>query len=277
MPSVTLYAKAFLTRFLPDWLFIRLAERHYVRIVRSFFAPEAALFARLVDRGDHVVDLGANVGWYTRILAEAVGSTGRVYSVEPIPRTFRFLEYSVRTLGLSHVTLFNCAASNREGTAIMQVPREAGGENFYQASIVSPEHADRHLRRIEVRLAPLDTLLANVVAPITFIKCDVEGHERDALLGARGTITRSQPAMFVELSADPDQPGSAACDLVRWLERQGYGTYWLRGTELVRRLLGESSVNYFFLGEAHVERLLRLGIPVERRRTRPARRGAEAT
>ena len=43
-----------LARLLPEWLFARLAERHYLRVVRSFFAPEAPLFAQLVDRGDHV-------------------------------------------------------------------------------------------------------------------------------------------------------------------------------------------------------------------------------
>jgi FkbM family methyltransferase len=272
MRSLSLYAKALASRFLPEWLFTRLAERHYLRIVRSFFAPEATLVGRLVDRGDHVVDLGANVGWYTRILAEAVGSAGRVYSVEPIPRTFRFLEYSVRALGLRHVTLFNCACSNREGTAVMQVPREAGAENFYQASIVSVEDVDRRLRQVEVRVTALDTLLGSGAVPITFIKCDVEGHEENALLGARGTITRYHPAMFVELSADPDEEGSPAFDLVRWLEQQGYGVYWLRGVELVRRVRGERSVNYVFLGEAHVDRLLRLGTSVERRRTDPARR-----
>ena len=275
MHSLTLYAKGMLARVLPEWLFARLAERHYLRVVRSFFAPEAPLFAQLVDRGDHVVDLGANIGWYTRILSEAVGSVGRVYSVEPIPRTFRFLEYSVRTLGLTNVTLFNCATSDRDGTAVMQVPREAGAENFYQASIIPAGDADPRLRHVEVRLASLDTLLANVAVPITFIKCDVEGHEANALLGACATITRFHPAMFVELTSDPDEEGSAASGLVRWLEQQGYGTYWLRDGTLARRVHGESSVNYFFLGETHVDRLLRLGTPVERIRSEPPPRRGE--
>jgi FkbM family methyltransferase len=272
MRSLSLYAKALPSRILPEWLFTRLAQRHYLRVVRSFFAPEAALVGRLVDRGDHVVDLGANVGWYTRILAEAVGSAGRVYSVEPIPRTFRFLEYSVRSLGLTNITLFNCASSDREGTAVMQVPRESAAENFYQASIVSVEDVDRRLRQVEVRVTALDTLLATTAVPITFIKCDVEGHEEHALRGARGTITRCHPAMLVELSADPDEEGSPACDLVRWLEQQGYGVYWLRSDKLVRRMAGETSVNYFFLGETHVDRLVRLGTSVERCRTDPPRR-----
>jgi FkbM family methyltransferase len=262
MRSLAPYAKAVLTHLLPDRLFTHLAERHYLGVVRSFAAPEASLAARLIDPGDHVLDLGANVGWYTRVLAEAVGPAGRVYSLEPIPRTFRFLEYSVRALGLTNVTLFNCAASDHDGTALMQVPREAGVENFYQATIVPPRDVDRRLRHLEVRLAALDTLLADLPEPITFIKCDVEGHEAKALMGARRLITRFHPAMFVELSGSPDDDTSAARDLVRWLETSGYGTYWLRGDELRRRARGDRAVNYFFLTGNHVQRLLRLGTAI---------------
>jgi FkbM family methyltransferase len=263
MRSLPSYAKAALARCLPDRLFGRLAERHYVRVVRSFAAPEASVAARLIRPGDHVFDLGANVGWYTRILAEAVGSAGRVYSMEPIPRTFHFLQYSVRTLGFANVTLLNSAASDHNGTALMQVPREAGLENFYQAAIVSPLDADRSFRRVEVRLAAVDTVLKDRSEPITFIKCDVEGHEAKALLGARRTITRFHPAMLVELSGNPDANSSPTADLVRWLETIGYGAYWLRGGALVRRARGDRSVNYFFLNAVHIEHLLRHGTSVE--------------
>lgn len=264
MRKAALYAKAMLTHLLPDWLYAPLARRHYVTVVRSFSSPEASLLARLVDRGDHVVDLGANVGWYTRILAEAAGPAGRVSSLEPIPRTYRFLENSVQTLGLGNVTLFNYAASNHNGTALMEVPRESGLENFYQASLVSTPTADRNLRRFHVRLRTLDTLLAHITQPLTVIKCDVEGHESEALAGARGLITRFHPAIFVEVSGDPDDASSATGALVRWLEKEGYAAYWLRGAVLVGRARGQHSVDYFFLTAAHLSRLVRRGTPVER-------------
>jgi len=108
---------------MPDVLLQPLKRVRYLNTVRSFWSPEADVMVALIEGGDYVLDIGAYVGWYTRVLSEAVGPNGLVHSFEPIPDTFRLLSFCVRRLRLRNVTLFNCAASRINAKAVMKVPR----------------------------------------------------------------------------------------------------------------------------------------------------------
>src|SRR5262245_31746411 len=190
---------------LPDGVLRPLKRRHYLGVVRSFDSAEAAVMRALLRPGEHAVDLGANVGWYTRVLSEAVGASGRVYSVEPIPETFGTLRFCVRRLHLDNVVLFDCAVSDRDATAVMEVPRyDAGGENYYQARIVAPAERRSGLRRITVAIRSVDSLVGAAPGPVAFVKCDVEGHEAAVVRGARALIARRRPSLCLEISGDPD-------------------------------------------------------------------------
>jgi FkbM family methyltransferase len=157
---------------------------------------------------------------------------------------------------MQNVTLFNYAASRETGRAVMTVPQyPTGGENFYQASLVAEAGEATSLRRISVELRAVDSVLPVSVRPITFIKCDVEGHEADALAGAAGTIERDRPALCVEVTGDPDVVGSSSHRIVTWLATLGYQDYWFDAGHLVRRRPGDRSVNYFFLTASHLSRL----------------------
>src|SRR6266568_4075008 len=146
--SAAAAVKAAVLRFLPDALLQPLKRVRYLNTVRTFWSPEADVMVALVDRGDYVLDIGAYVGWYTRVLSKAVGSDGLVHSFEPIPDTFRLLSFCVRRLRLRNVILFNCAASRVNGRAVMMVPHyPTGGENFHQASLLAEAEGSAPLRQ----------------------------------------------------------------------------------------------------------------------------------
>src|SRR5713101_392530 len=109
--SAVASVKAAMLRFMPDVLLRPLKRVRYLATVRSFWSLEADIMVALVTGGDHVLDIGAYVGWYTRVLSQAVGPGGVVYAFEPVPDTFRLLGFCVRCLRLRNVVLFNCAAS----------------------------------------------------------------------------------------------------------------------------------------------------------------------
>ncbi len=169
---------------------------YYARHLRSISQndePDLKVIQYLVAPGHNVADLGAHVGVYTKYLSELVGISGRVYSVEPIPLTFDILRSNVRKFGLKNVELRNCAISDSDGYATMEVPRyDGGGENFYEARIAK-EHAKHLFRRIEIAALTVDSLLSELDSPIHFIKCDVEYHELSCLRGAVHTIQGSMP------------------------------------------------------------------------------------
>lgn len=261
MASPASLLKSAALRLLPDALLLPLKKARYLAVVRSFRSPEAEVMAALVAPGDHVLDIGANAGWYTRVLSEAVGAGGHVYSIEPVPLTFGFLAFCIRRLRLTNVTLFNCAASRENGSAVMSVPSyPSGGENFYRASLIADREGPGTARRFTVELRTVDSLVPVPSRPVAFIKCDVEGHEADVLEGAARTIERDRPSLCVEVSGDPDAPGSTAQGLFASLARLGYEGYRLDAGRLVARRRGDRAVNYFFLTAAHRERLAARGM-----------------
>jgi FkbM family methyltransferase len=259
--NVTSSVKAIALRFMPDAVLQLLKRVRYVNTVRSFWSPEADIMGALVDKGDYVLDIGAYAGWYTRVLSNAVGAEGLVHSFEPIPSTFSLLSYCTRRLRLRNVSLFNCAASRVNGTALMTVPHyPGGGENYHQATLVTGADEIACLRQLSVELRTVDSVLPAPPRPITFIKCDVEGHEAEALEGATRTIERDRPALCIEVTGDPDISGSPSHQIVSSLARWGYEPYWLSSGHLTRRRAGDRSVNYFFLTEKHKSRLNARGL-----------------
>jgi len=251
-------------RLLPNSILQFAKKVHYVRVLRRVTEsdePDLKVLKVLVEPGQFVADIGANIGVYTKYLSERVGPSGRVISVEPIPPTFDILHSNVRKLGLNSVETKNYAISDTDGQVRMEVPKyDSGGENFYGAHIGSGGVGP--MRSFVVPAITVDALLS-AVPLVHFIKCDVEGHELNCIRGALKTIARSKPAWLIEISGDIDDERLSSYQTSRILGNNGYGTYWFDGTTLRLRCPGTKSVNYFFLTASHLERLRQKGFPLE--------------
>ncbi len=220
--------------------------RYYARLVsRGVSEPDVVELEHLIQSGVTVIDVGANIGVYTKRLSELVGLRGRVISIEPVPDTFEILQATIRLLRLANIDTYRCAISDTEGHVRMRIPSFAGGgENFYEAEVVETSEESC----LTVPAVPLDVL---VPGPVAFIKCDVEGHELAVVRGALGLVRRDHPAWLIELSTDPDQTESAAATLCRLLAGEGYGLYLSERGSLRPRVVGDYRVNYFFLRDEH--------------------------
>jgi FkbM family methyltransferase len=244
--------------FLPEPLLRPLRASHYRRILRSFTdaeEPDLVVVRHLVESGTLAVDIGANMGIYTKVLSELVGLNGRVISVEPVRQTFEVLSQNVRALGLANVTCLNVAISDTDGDLTMELPDyPSGGINFYQARVVS--QVTDNSRKLRISAAKLDTLMRNE-GPIGFVKCDVDGHELAVITGAKGVLDARSAAWLVEVAGNPDDRDTAAWEVFRRFEDQGYAGWWFNGTLLLPRRRGDSSTNYFFLRSDHIDMVRR--------------------
>ena len=176
--------------------------------------PEYSRLEQWVGLGDHVLDLGANVGHYTARLSEIVGQSGRVFAFEPVARTFELLSANVAKLRLHNVTLLNVAASDSIAVLGMNMPRfDTGLTNYYMAQISTDNP------RLSVFALPVDALL--LPAPVKLAKIDVEGHELSALMGMATILKRDHPTLIVEGLSD-----TVAAYLVSF----GYSYEQLRGS-----------------------------------------------
>jgi FkbM family methyltransferase len=212
---------------------------------------EFEIVKQLVKSGDTVVDVGANMGIYTKLLSGLVGVNGKVYSIEPIPYTFDILTYIVTKLKLNQVTLYNYAISNFDGFLNMEIPRgENGLENYYTAKIIDSSWESKY-QTVIVQTRTLEGVLSNE-DKISFIKLDVEGHEYECLLGGANIIDKYKPSLFIEIWGDPDESNSAAHRTMKFLEDYGYRPFIYDDNKLRNRKLHETKNDYFFLTEEHI-------------------------
>src|SRR5262249_29994367 len=169
-------------------------KRHYYawQIRRERFRapePEFDLLNSIVQPGDWVIDVGANIGHYTAKLSELVGKTGRVLAFEPVPSTFRLLAANARLFPFENFTLLNAAASRRSALAGMTVP--AGPEGQYLA------HLNEDDSGLHIICLSLDSL--QLPHRVSLVKIDAEGHELEILQGMQELLHRDKPPMIVEL------------------------------------------------------------------------------
>jgi FkbM family methyltransferase len=247
---------------LPEALLHRIKRTYYAYLMahtpEAWMERDVAVVRRLVAPGDIILDVGASLGAFTRLLSSCVGPRGKVYALEPIPQTFDFLVNNLRKLGLANVEPLNFAASDAERTDSMVIPTYRWGSECWYDACIKTEDADPSWRTIEIKSRPLDDFFredGRSHERIAFIKCDANGHELAVLRGGLQLIRESMPAMLIEVNPDPDDPATSAYETFRLVRSLGYEIHWFDGNSLLRREPGQRSQNYFFLAPRHVKEL----------------------
>jgi FkbM family methyltransferase len=244
-----------LTAVLPERTLHRMRKAYYAYLLShapdSWQEKESAVVRHLVRPGDWVIDVGASIGGYTRFLSDLVGSSGRVYSFEPHPPIYEYLSYNVKRLKLYNVELSDSALSDKQGTALIAIPRYRWGSECHYDATLEVERTHSDCRQVEVAVTTMDAFYADLRERISFVKCDVNYHELACLRGGMQTLKRCQPAILIEILPNPDRPGSHAAQVFDLLKQYGYKGYWFDGEHLRARQSGERSQNYFFLMDEH--------------------------
>jgi FkbM family methyltransferase len=159
-----------------------------------FELDTARAIKRTLKPGDHFIDGGANIGYFTLLAAKCVGSTGRVDAFEPQPENrARLMENLRRNAMKTRVNIHAQALSDRQGVATIYRPtneKNHGIASFYPRV---ESKAD------EVATARMDEILANTNPRL--IKLDVEGAEPLAIAGMTALLKNSPPpAIIIELN-----------------------------------------------------------------------------
>jgi FkbM family methyltransferase len=187
------------------------------------------LIEQLVRRGDNAVDVGAHRGTYTLALAARVGRGGHVWSMEPFPPSASALE---RMKGRRrNITVCPVAASDRNGRRHLSVPVYRGHRLGALSTLGAPPPVASTTFDVDVRT--VDDLLGGVdlaARPVTFLRCDVVGHEYEVLAGASRTLTSCRPSLLVEIEQrHQERPVEETFDRLASL---GYRGFFLDGQDL---------------------------------------------
>jgi len=175
--------------------------------------PVTETLWRLVDPGEHVLDVGANIGAMTSVLAHRTGALGRVHAFEPHPDLARSLRRN--SLQWGSVVVHEVAISDRKGTAQLTVPGYFSW-NSGTAKLAPPE-AGGNATLIEVPVGSLDELIS-ADETISLAKLDIEGSELAALSGGARVISQLRDLVFEENAGYPT-------DVTRTLEREGFQVF----------------------------------------------------
>ena len=136
---------------------------------------ETELVKKEIKPGDVVLDIGANIGYYTLIFAKLVGENGRVFAFEPDPTNFALLKRNVEINGYKNVVLIQKAVSNKSGKLRLYLSENNKGDHRIYNS-----HDGRKF--IDIESVKLDDYFNHNVK-IDFIKMDIQGAEGGAIQG----------------------------------------------------------------------------------------------
>ena len=170
----------------------------------------------LARRGLVALDIGAHIGYHTRLLARRVGAEGRVIALEPHPGTFATLRHNTRDL--PNVTALQAAASESAGSAQLHdyLMMSASGSLHYDQALAHQQRArmdagdvaprgapDFEPQRYQVRTVAIDDCLEELgIGRVDIVKMDIEGAELAALRGMRRAIGNS-PGLALVMEYNP--------------------------------------------------------------------------
>lgn len=168
----------------------------------GYYEPDLAeIFLSYVREDRDVIDVGANIGFYTVAAARKV-KTGRVLAIEPTAGAYKRLISNIDRNGVrDRVEVFQGLASDNIGSADMHsIP---GMEEYSSiAPLVHSSITDQSFEKTSSPVSTIDELVKTHNLNPSIIKVDVEGAEGLVFGGARETLTKIRPVVLSELAPE---------------------------------------------------------------------------
>jgi FkbM family methyltransferase len=194
---------------------------------RDYERRERELMSRVIAPGMTVFDVGAHVGYYTRLASSIVGERGRVVAFEPDPHNCELLVQNVRRSGLRNVEVVNVAVGASERSVeLFRDPDWAGDHRT---------HAVAGREAVTVQCTSLDAYCASGIRP-DVLKIDVQGAEGEVFAGMRRLLAEAPPrAVFAEFwPRELAAVGTDPAQLVESMCGAGYKPYEVGDERTVR-------------------------------------------
>jgi len=225
----------------------------------AYDMEETRFLLDVVKENDVVLDIGANLGWYTLNWSKKLKDV-KVFSFEPIPHIYDKFVQNLTLNGLQIKNAFNFGLSNvnSEVDFFFDTERCGASSMVNLRDRTSPTNVKCQVKRLD------DVFPSLEVDKLDFIKCDVEGAEKLVFEGGIETITKYKPVIFSEMlrkwSKKFDYHPN---DIIKLLSAIGYGCYIVKNNNLIKiESVTEETVetNFVFLNNnnnLHSEILLR--------------------
>ena len=141
--------------------------------------------------GMNILDIGANIGYYTAIFSQLVGVNGTVISIEPDEESYKYLSKSIDSFNYKNVFSFRLAASDTKQKLPLFISKDNRGDNRLYST-------NKKRKSIIVECLTIDELLKeNKIENLDLIKIDVQGYEPKVLKGMRKIVKSSKELILL--------------------------------------------------------------------------------
>lgn len=172
------------------------AVSNFLREYGIWQRPITVFSSQFLQRGEVAIDVGAHIGYFATVFADAVGPEGAVFAFEPDPDNYQILDRNRSINGFNQIKCKELAVSDQAA----ELKLHKSTTNLWGSSLVKKP---MHRSEVSVPSAPLDQLMDQEKRPIGLIKIDVEGAELSVLKGMMGLLRRQSvpPAVIMEFSS----------------------------------------------------------------------------
>ncbi len=171
------------------------------RVALGKYEPyETLLMMGQVTKGDVIIDVGANIGYYSVLLAEKVGKIGKVYAIEPEKLNFEILKKNIESNKFKNVELVEAGAGDRsEERELEKSEKNYGDHRISKSPSASPRPPLTRGKEQIVEIVRLDDVIKEKV---NLIKIDTQGYEPYVVAGANRIIEEDRPEIFMEYTPE---------------------------------------------------------------------------
>jgi len=192
-----------------------------------FEVTSTEVVRKLVKPGNVVIDVGANIGYYTVLLSKLVGDAGKIISFEPTENYRKILQKNIDENNITNCMIFPYGLSNQNINAEICIGECSA--TMHWVDNIRPQNTEN------ITLYKLDDIVDKLgVSQIDFIKVDIDGHEPAFLDGAKRTLTNYDPVILLEVNhLNYLDYGITAWDFYEQLINWKYNIYYEEGLELI--------------------------------------------
>jgi FkbM family methyltransferase len=249
--------KKILLKVLGEKNYLSFLSSTYQRLLRAGLlgaeSQDVYFLKKLIRPGDYCVDIGAHLGYFTLRLSRLVGSTGKVFAIEPMPPFHATLQGQLRRRRADNVTLYQVALGGDGEYVEMGIPDTSGAKHFAMARVIDSNPHLHFGETQKIKNESGDRLFGDLPR-LDYVKCDVEGLEYSVFASMKKTLEKHHPILLCEFF-DRDM----RIRFHELVEPFGYAPFALEKGKLVPiDVYAEGQIiaqNDYFISREHLDRL----------------------
>jgi FkbM family methyltransferase len=227
-----------------------LLEKRLKRAIKKNYEKELEVIDRYSDKSKDALDIGVYRGVYSYKLSQNFKT---VHSFEPNPLLYPYLKKNLKKV-INNMILYNLALSDTNGQSELKLPIRSKSifkdniEELFKlgAATMHPKNTIENFKKVPIKIKKLDDIEIN--NKIGFIKIDVEGHEKNVLMGGLNTIKNNKPILLIEIEEKHSKVPIE--DTINFMKKYDYNPYVYINKKLIDfdlRDKKQKEINYIFI------------------------------